>query len=145
MEKNGQSFYYQSGRFRLHHRNHQSKRRRGSALCVFVVRQDRVAARSKLRAAIHVYGEGVGYGERLYYFRARFYDSAMGRFISEDPKGFAAGVNFYGYVSSNPIGRVDPYGLDWLDNLSNFSAGSRRLFIRRFHELFQRNGKTSRT
>jgi RHS repeat-associated protein len=60
----------------------------------------------------------------LYYFRARFYDSAIGRFTSEDPNGFAAGVNFYGYVSSNPTGRVDPYGLDWLDNLSNFSAGT---------------------
>ncbi len=57
-------------------------------------------------------------------FGARFYDSAIGRFTSEDPNGFAAGVNFYGYVDSNPIGRVDPYGLDWLDNLSNFSAGT---------------------
>ena len=47
-----------------------------------------------------------------------------GRFTSEDPKGFAAGVNFYDYVGNNPTGRVDPYGLDWLDNLSNFSAGA---------------------
>ena len=60
----------------------------------------------------------------LYYFRARFYDSGIGRFTSEDPKGFAAGVNFYDYVSNSPTGRVDPYGLDWLDNLSNFSAGT---------------------
>jgi hypothetical protein len=45
-------------------------------------------------------------------------------FVGEDPKGFAAGVNFYGYVGSNPVGRVDPYGLDWLTDISNFSAGA---------------------
>ncbi len=60
----------------------------------------------------------------LHYVRIRYYDSTIGRFISEDPKGFTAGVNYYGYVGGNPIGRVDPYGLDWLTNLSNFSAGA---------------------
>jgi RHS repeat-associated protein len=59
-----------------------------------------------------------------YYFRARFYDPATARFTSEDPNGFAAGINFYAYVGNNPIGRIDPYGLDWADNLSNFSAGA---------------------
>ena len=47
-----------------------------------------------------------------------------GRFGTEDPKGFAAGVNFYGYVDGNPVSRVDPYGLDALTHLSNFSAGA---------------------
>ncbi len=60
----------------------------------------------------------------LYYFRARSYDPTTGRFYSEDPNGFAAGLNFYGFVGNNPVGRIDPYGLDWLDNLSNFSAGT---------------------
>jgi uncharacterized protein RhaS with RHS repeats len=59
----------------------------------------------------------------LYYYRARYYEPAIGRFITEDPKGFAAGTNFYGYVGGNAVGRVDPYGLDWLTNLSNFTAG----------------------
>jgi hypothetical protein len=27
-------------------------------------------------------------------------------------------------VGGNPIGRVDPYGLDWLTDVSNFSAGA---------------------
>ncbi|MBK8146914.1 MAG: hypothetical protein IPK58_01535 [Acidobacteria bacterium] len=36
----------------------------------------------------------------------------MGRFISEDPIGFAGGdVNFYGYVHSNSINKNDPWGL----------------------------------
>lgn len=39
------------------------------------------------------------------YSRARWYDPAQGRFVSEDPIGFAGGdVNLYGYVWQNPIG-----------------------------------------
>jgi RHS repeat-associated protein len=48
----------------------------------------------------------------LYYYRARYYSPAMGRFISEDPIGFSGGQNnFYGYVAGNPIGLIDPLGL----------------------------------
>lgn len=33
---------------------------------------------------------------RLYYYRARWYDSDLGRFVSEDPIGFAGGdINLY--------------------------------------------------
>jgi RHS repeat-associated protein len=48
----------------------------------------------------------------LAYYRARFYDPQLGRFISEDPIGFAGGINQFGYVASNPLGFVDPQGLD---------------------------------
>ncbi|MGH0036456.1 MAG: RHS repeat-associated core domain-containing protein [Myxococcota bacterium] len=34
----------------------------------------------------------------LYHYRARTYDPTLGRFLSEDPLGFEAGVNFYAYV-----------------------------------------------
>jgi RHS repeat-associated protein len=47
----------------------------------------------------------------LYYYRARYYDPKIGRFISEDPIGFSGGLNFYAYVRNNPINRVDPSGL----------------------------------
>ena len=47
----------------------------------------------------------------LYYYRARYYDPEIGRFISEDPLGFIAGVNFYTYVENNPLGFNDPFGL----------------------------------
>ena len=47
----------------------------------------------------------------LYYYRARYYDPKIGRFISEDPIGFAGGLNFYSYVGNNPVNAVDPFGL----------------------------------
>jgi RHS repeat-associated protein len=31
----------------------------------------------------------------LYYYRARYYDPTVGRFLSEDPLQFEAGTNFY--------------------------------------------------
>ena len=47
----------------------------------------------------------------LYYDRARFYDSATGRFLSEDPIGLSGGsANPYNYVNGNPISLVDPFG-----------------------------------
>ncbi len=55
----------------------------------------------------------------LYYYRARYYDPALGRFISEDPLGFrGSGPNFYAYVFDSPTNLVDPFGLtpgDWWD------------------------------
>lgn len=51
-------------------------------------------------------------GDDLFYMRARFYDASTGRFLSEDPIGFAGGdLNLYGYVAGNPIVGIDPSGL----------------------------------
>ena len=48
----------------------------------------------------------------LQFSRARFYDPKLGRFISEDPIGFAGGdINLYGYVGNRPLARRDPSGL----------------------------------
>ena len=46
----------------------------------------------------------------LYYFRARFYNTTVGRFISEDPLGFAGGINLYGYALDDPLDLSDPSG-----------------------------------
>ena len=51
----------------------------------------------------------------LYYYRARYYDSTTGRFLSEDPIGFDAGNNFYSYVLNNPVNLRDPSGKKSLD------------------------------
>jgi len=47
----------------------------------------------------------------LYFYRARYYDPNGGRFVSEDPMAFRAGVDFYAYVLNNPTNLVDPKGL----------------------------------
>ena len=47
----------------------------------------------------------------LMFYRARFYDPQIGRFISEDPIGFKGGVNWYAYVDNNSINFSDPLGL----------------------------------
>jgi RHS repeat-associated protein len=47
----------------------------------------------------------------LYYYRARYYNPALQRFISEDPIGFfGGGPNFYAYVNNNPNLFTDPTG-----------------------------------
>ena len=48
----------------------------------------------------------------LYYYRARYYDPVLKRFISEDPIGMEAGPNLYLYVQGNPVLLADPFGLD---------------------------------
>ena len=47
----------------------------------------------------------------LHYYRARYYDPKIGRFISEDPIGVADDINRYAYVGNSPTNRVDPTGL----------------------------------
>ena len=49
----------------------------------------------------------------LYYFNARWYDSALGRFTSQDPA--RDGVNWWAYCGGNPLKFVDPTGM-WVDN-----------------------------
>ena len=48
----------------------------------------------------------------LYYDHARYYNSVVGRFVSQDPKGLAAGdTNLYRYVENQPTIATDPGGM----------------------------------
>lgn len=50
----------------------------------------------------------------LYYYRARYYDPVLKRFISEDPIRLEGGLNVYQYVEGMPTMATDPMGLDTL-------------------------------
>jgi RHS repeat-associated protein len=51
----------------------------------------------------------------LYYYRARYYDPVLKRFVSEDPIGLGGGTNVYAYVRGNPVSYTDSEGLQGTD------------------------------
>ncbi len=57
--------------------------------------------------------EGTGFAyTTLYNLRGRYYDAALGRFISRDPAGLAGGINLYAYAGDDPVDSSDPTGDD---------------------------------
>src|SRR5207302_993159 len=54
-------------------------------------------------------------GTGLYFYRARYYDPVLKRFISEDPIGTMAGLNLHAYVSGSPMNAADPLGMLRMD------------------------------
>jgi RHS repeat-associated protein len=57
-------------------------------------------------------GQRIDQETGLYYYRARHYSPAWGRFLQSDPLGYAAGPLLYRYVGNDPLNSVDPLGLD---------------------------------
>jgi RHS repeat-associated protein len=56
--------------------------------------------------------------DELYYYRARYYDPTIQKFLSSDPIEFLSGdFNFYRYVGNDPVNYVDPSGLFILEIL----------------------------
>ena len=56
----------------------------------------------------------------VYYYRARYYDPASGRFLSADPIGFKAGPNFDSYVQNAPTEVGDPLDKSGTDGTDPF-------------------------
>jgi RHS repeat-associated protein len=46
----------------------------------------------------------------LYYYKARFYDPADGKFLQTDPVGDKDDFNLYSYVKDDPVNMIDPSG-----------------------------------
>jgi RHS repeat-associated protein len=58
----------------------------------------------------------------LVYYRARYYDPSIGRFVSRDPIGLDGGINLYAYVLNNPVNYTDPTGLYAASSSASFGG-----------------------
>jgi len=85
-------------------------------------------AESAIGNRILFQGREYSWASGLYFFRARYYDPGVGRFLSKDPIGISGGLNCYLAFGNSPLNFVDPDGLysrfdAFIDHAANFSAG----------------------
>jgi RHS repeat-associated protein len=74
----------------------------------------------------------------LYFYRSRYYDPVVGRFISEDLIGFAGGdTNLYRYVFNSSVNFTDPLGFRPLN-------GNEAVIILRLRSLANETEKADR-
>ncbi|MDH2346721.1 RHS repeat-associated core domain-containing protein [Bradyrhizobium sp. SSUT77] len=57
----------------------------------------------------------------LYYYRARHYSPAWGRFLQVDPIGYSGSAGLYRYAANDPLNLTDPTGLFWTSVQSYFT------------------------
>src|SRR5207244_936598 len=50
-------------------------------------------------------------GSSLYYYRERFFDPSLHRWLNRDPISELGGLNLYGFGGNNPVNEIDPFGL----------------------------------
>jgi RHS repeat-associated protein len=69
-----------------------------------------VISKSSISNNILFQGREYDHELNLYYFRARYYDPIMGRFLSTDPMGYTDSMNLYQGFGMNPVNLLDPMG-----------------------------------
>jgi RHS repeat-associated protein len=70
----------------------------------------------------------------LMYYRARWYDAEVGRFISEDPIQFDGGLNWYAYVDNGPLKFTDALGLHKKDKWYGYNNRDFRDWVHRHYK-----------
>ncbi len=110
VERGGQSFFYQA--------DHQGSVTQITDAAGLVVNSYEYDSYGRIELSIEGIANPFTYTGReqdpesgLFYYRARYYDPEIGRFLSEDPLGFGGGdANLFRYVFNNPVNLVDPNG-----------------------------------
>lgn len=59
----------------------------------------------------------------LSYYGYRFYNPAIGRWMTRDPLGEFDDINLYRFADNSPMNVIDPYGLFGLKDIGDFAAG----------------------
>ncbi len=73
--------------------------------------EGQILSRSQIGNAWRYAGKRVDEETGLVFFGLRYYDSEVGRWISQDPLGFEDGPNLYAYLHHNPLAYFDAFGL----------------------------------
>lgn len=84
-------------------------------------------------------------GTGVYFYRARYFDPVLKRFVSEDPIGVDGGVNLYAYVDGNPISFVDPEGKLPILLPAIIVGGAAALLLKAIKDCIELCGKTCPT
>jgi RHS repeat-associated protein len=76
----------------------------------------------------------------LYYFRARYYDPIMGRFLQTDPTGYLDSMNLYQGFNMNPVNFMDPFGKNVYIEVTPSGSGTRdQLSLEEFWYALRQN------
>jgi len=104
-------------------------------------------SRSVIGNTILFQGRRYDYETGLYYFRNRYYDPIMGRFLSTDPLGYKDSMNLYQAFNNNPVNFTDPMGEVISSNTLNYWGNSEDAYnyIRYNYGLYLSTGYTPST
>ena len=88
----------------------QNQERLAQATQALEAQNDPNAQQQEIEQNLRFQGQYYDQETGLHYNRFRYYDPDIGRFISQDPIGFAGSTNWYAYAP-NPVGWIDILGL----------------------------------